>query len=264
MGGGRWLRARLVVLRLHVEVPGRYRRRKRAAHERYSQSGAAAALKGAPRGPLARLYLVQSPRGRSPRLSVLGRSSHPSSACFVAAAAVDAGSFSVSVTPWPEKQHLATGSNPRLRPRMRETKTTRKCPSPLTGTDNAERAQCLPILEGDKKKQCMTSVGRTFIFLKRVIIWTASVDRGTGEPMPMSWPVSLGSNLFRCGYASLFSSLVPLSFSLDLGLGSMQAVPVANDSGLSSLLRCSGGAGANRSELGMTSIPFFPRFGPWA
>ena len=76
--------------------------------------------------------------------------------------------------------------------------------------------------------------------------------------MPISWPVSLGSNFFRCEDVSS-SSLAPFSCLLELGLASMHA----NDSGLSSLSRCSGGAGANLSELGVTSIPCFPKFGPY-
>ena len=115
-----------------------------------------------------------------------------------------------------------------------------------------------------KRNQCTISVGRTFVFLKRVIIWTASAESGTGDPMPISWPVSLGSGFFRCEYSSSSSSSAPFSSLLELSLGSIHVPHVANDSGLSSLSRCSGGAGANRSELGMTSIPFFPKFGPCA
>lgn len=76
--------------------------------------------------------------------------------------------------------------------------------------------------------------------------------------MPMSWPVSLGNSFVDCGDASLISPIV----LLELGCDPIRVPLVTNDSGLSSLLRCSGGAGANRSELGVTSIPFFPRFGP--
>lgn len=35
----------------------------------------------------------------------------------------------------------------------------------------------------------------TFIFRRRVMMPTASADSGTGEPIPMSCPVSRGSNL---------------------------------------------------------------------
>jgi hypothetical protein len=81
--------------------------------------------------------------------------------------------------------------------------------------------------------------------------------------MPISWPVSLGSSFLRCGYVSSSSSSASFSFLLELGLASIHVPLVANDSGLSSLSRCSGGAGANRSELGVTSIPCFPKFGPY-
>ena len=54
----------------------------------------------------------------------------------------------------------------------------------------------------------------TFIFLNRVITPTASLDSGTGDPIPISWPVSLGSN-FGVGLCSLFCNAMVLDSRTD-------------------------------------------------
>lgn len=46
----------------------------------------------------------------------------------------------------------------------------------------------------DKVEIQMEETFLTFIFLKRVMTRTASLERGTGDPMPMSIPVSRGSS----------------------------------------------------------------------
>lgn len=86
------------------------------------------------------------------------------------------------------------------------------------------------------------------MFRNRVIMPTASEDRGTGEPIPMSCPVSRGSNLGL----SLEPSVVP---------GTLES---GNRSGLVSALNCKweGASGAERSSLGTISMPPFPMFGP--
>ncbi len=75
---------------------------------------------------------------------------------------------------------------------------------------------------------------------------TASLESGTGEPIPMSFPVSRGR--------SFGSDVEAESPSLD------------SDSGLPSSsvlsLRCGGGAGADRSSLGVRSTPPLPRPAP--
>lgn len=78
---------------------------------------------------------------------------------------------------------------------------------------------------------------------RRVIILTASADSGTGDPMPISFPVSRGSNSGRGEEAS--------------------GVLVAGaESALSDPSRCGGATGGARSSDGVASMPPFPRFGP--
>lgn len=83
----------------------------------------------------------------------------------------------------------------------------------------------------------------TFIFRKRVMTPTASVDNGTGEPIPISCPVSRGSSFVVVGC----SPSGPMGFDKDSGLSSK-----TRDS------RWAGGAGAERSSLGTMSIPPLP------
>jgi hypothetical protein len=70
---------------------------------------------------------------------------------------------------------------------------------------------------------------------------TASFDNGTGEPIPMSCPVSRGRSF--------------PSFTRDV------ASDLVNLSELSG--NSEGGRGADRTSLGVRSTPPFPRFSPW-
>jgi hypothetical protein len=82
---------------------------------------------------------------------------------------------------------------------------------------------------------------------RRVIIPTASEDRGTGDPMPMSFPVSRGSG---CGRDEEDEEAAGLSVTC---VESAVSVPT----------KCGGTAGGSRSSDGAVSIPPFPRFGPY-
>lgn len=112
---------------------------------------------------------------------------------------VAVGSSLVSAAPWPEIRHRAIGSNPRPRPKIRpRERNVSVCLSDENGEQGLMSAPS-QFRDGGKRNKYRMNVTRTFIFLKRVIIRTASVESGTGEPMPMSWPVSLGSNFSCCG-----------------------------------------------------------------
>ncbi len=80
----------------------------------------------------------------------------------------------------------------------------------------------------------------TFMLRRRVITPTASADSGTGDPMPISFPVSRGSGCDEDGVE-------------DVG-GVESAVSVPS--------RWAGATGGARSSDGVVSIPPFPRFGP--
>jgi hypothetical protein len=86
----------------------------------------------------------------------------------------------------------------------------------------------------------------TFMLRRRVIIPTASEDRGTGDPMPMSFPVSRGSG---CGRDDEEAAGVPVAC-----VESAVSVPT----------KCGGITGGTRSSDGAVSIPPFPRFGPYS
>jgi hypothetical protein len=87
----------------------------------------------------------------------------------------------------------------------------------------------------------------TFMLRRRVIIPTASADRGTGDPMPMSFPVSRGSG---CGR--------------DDEEGARTGVRVAFiESAVSVPTMCGGRTGGARSSDGVVSRPPLPRFGPY-
>ena len=77
---------------------------------------------------------------------------------------------------------------------------------------------------------------------RRVITPTASADSGTGDPMPISFPVSRGSGCDEDG------AEVPVAG------GVKSAVSVPSSWG--------GTTGGARSSDGVVSIPPFPRFGP--
>jgi hypothetical protein len=106
----------------------------------------------------------------------------------------------------------------------------------------------------------------TFMFLNLVITCTASADNGTGEPIPISWPVSRGKSLglgWDIGVGvderedgSLLAGVAVDSTKSGAMGGVMRSVFCTES------LRWSGGAGAVRSSLGMMSIPPLPRFGP--
>lgn len=73
------------------------------------------------------------------------------------------------------------------------------------------------------------------------MISTVSFDNGTGEPMPMSWPVSRGRSFppFIRDTASDLVNLSELSGNFE------------------------GGRGADLSSLGIRSTPPLPRLSPW-
>lgn len=75
---------------------------------------------------------------------------------------------------------------------------------------------------------------------------TASLDSGTGEPIPISAPVSRGSSLACSPPAALDV------FARDSGLPPLSV----------SDARWAGGAGAYLSSLGVVSIPPLPRRSP--
>jgi hypothetical protein len=81
-----------------------------------------------------------------------------------------------------------------------------------------------------------------------VIIPTASADSGTGDPMPISFPVSRGSG---CDEDAVEVAGIGDAFEL-----------VHVESAVSVPTRCAGAAGGARSSDGVVSIPPFPRFGP--
>ena len=83
----------------------------------------------------------------------------------------------------------------------------------------------------------------TFRFRKLVITLTASAESGTGEPKPMSSPVSLGRGLDAEGFEDP-SALVSTGREVD------------------SHCTSAGASGAERTSLGVVSIPFRPRFSP--
>ena len=86
---------------------------------------------------------------------------------------------------WHGKRHLASDSNLRLHP-------------------------VLLVRKGREIKD-----HTTFIFLSRVMISTASLDKGTGEPIPMSFPVSRGRSFVGVDDCS---SLAPVVLVSDSGL----------------------------------------------
>jgi hypothetical protein len=77
---------------------------------------------------------------------------------------------------------------------------------------------------------------------RRVIIPTASADSGTGEPMPISFPVSRGSGCDEDG----------VEMPVVGGVESAVSVPT----------RWTGATGGARSSDGLVSRPPFPRFVP--
>jgi hypothetical protein len=82
----------------------------------------------------------------------------------------------------------------------------------------------------------------TFMLRRRVITPTTSTDSGTGDPMPISFPVSRGSGCNEDGVE------VPVVG----GVESAVLVPS----------RWAGTTGGARSSDGAVSILPFPRFGP--
>ena len=82
----------------------------------------------------------------------------------------------------------------------------------------------------------------TFMLRRWVITPTASADRGTGDPMPISFPVSRGSG---CDEDGVEEPVVG---------GVESAVSVPNS--------WAGTTGGARSSDGVVSTPPFPRFGP--
>jgi len=85
-----------------------------------------------------------------------------------------------------------------------------------------------------------------------VITSTASFDRGTGDPIPISSPVSRGSSFGTFPVEPVWAGSV--TWNLD------------NNSGFpvfwTSFCKWSGGAGANLSSLGVESMPSLPIFSP--
>ena len=88
----------------------------------------------------------------------------------------------------------------------------------------------------------------TFMLRRRVIIPTASAESGTGDPMPISFPVSRGSG---CNEDTDTVAVVG---------GGIELVHV--ESAMSVPTRWVGAAGGARSSDGVVSMPPFPRFGP--
>jgi hypothetical protein len=88
----------------------------------------------------------------------------------------------------------------------------------------------------------------TFMLRRRVIIPTASADNGTGDPMPISFPVSRGS-----GCDEDVAAVPVVGGATEL---------VRAESAVSVPTRWAGATGAARSSDGVVSIPPFPRFGP--
>jgi hypothetical protein len=82
----------------------------------------------------------------------------------------------------------------------------------------------------------------TFMLRRRVITPTAWADSGTGDPMPISFPVSRGSGCDEDGVE------VPVVGGVE------SAVSVPNN--------WTGTTGGARSSDGVVSIPPLPRFGP--
>ena len=132
------------------------------------------------------------------------------------------------MSPSLETRHLASDSNPHLHPNF---------------------YKCSP--------QHPYFKSHTFIFLSLVIISTVSDDNGTGDPIPISCPVSRGSNLTLD-----FSSPSP-SKSSGIGESVSSEGFRLSASGLLSLSKCGGGAGAARCSQGITSTPPLPRLGPY-
>jgi hypothetical protein len=89
----------------------------------------------------------------------------------------------------------------------------------------------------------------TFMLRRRVIIPTASADSGTGDPMPISFPVSRGSG---CDEVVVVVPTVGGAIGL-VCVKSAVLVPT----------RWAGTTGAARSSDGVVSMPPFPRFGPY-
>jgi hypothetical protein len=87
----------------------------------------------------------------------------------------------------------------------------------------------------------------TFMLRRRVIIPTASADSGTGDPMPISFPVSRGSG---CDEDAVEVPVV--GGAIELRVKSAVSVPI----------RWAGTTGGARSSDGDVSIPPFPRLGP--
>ena len=83
---------------------------------------------------------------------------------------------------------------------------------------------------------------------RRVITPTASAESGTGDPMPISFPVSRGSG---CDEDAVEGAVVGGAFEL-VHVRSAVSVPT----------RWAGAAGGARSSDGVVSMPPFPRFGP--
>ena len=84
----------------------------------------------------------------------------------------------------------------------------------------------------------------TFRFRKLVITLTASAESGTGEPKPISSPVSLGRGSNAEDFEDPPSALVSTGREVDSDCTS------------------AGASGAERTSLGVVSIPFRPRFSP--
>jgi len=88
----------------------------------------------------------------------------------------------------------------------------------------------------------------TFMLRRRVITPTASADSGTGDPMPISFPVSRGRG---CG-RDKGATCVPVAVAAVASVESARSVPT----------RCGGPTGGARWSDGVVSIPPLPRLGP--
>jgi hypothetical protein len=84
------------------------------------------------------------------------------------------------------------------------------------------------------------------------MIPTASPDRGTGEHIPMSSPVSRGNSLCRDPSEDDVSPNDPDVLESDSGLPCISVMDC----------KCGGGNGAERSSLGSVSMPPTPKFSP--
>ena len=99
------------------------------------------------------------------------------------------------------------------------------------------------------------------MFRSRVITLTASAESGTGDPIPISCPVSRGI-AFLTGVLSDSAVSAAGFWTAEV----FELVPFVKDSGFSfgvANWNCGGASGAARSSLGVISIPPFPILGPY-